>query len=550
MAKRRMKAGIYARISRDFTGERLGVERQIQECELLAKIYDFDIVGDPYVDNSISAHGTVGKKAKDRPDYDRMIKDFKKGKIDVIVAWKLDRLSRSALGFELMLNELAEQGLTVCTTEMGCMDLSRSDCLTIARMLVNFAELESSRKSERSKLANKQRAERGIMRKGTRLFGYDIEGNVIEHEAEVIRAIYDAYSKGSSIGAIARAISGHDDGTLPDMPTSEAPSKIALLEKEERDIAEGKDPLTRDEKYLKYRERTLNTEFGRSTVASILRNPRYAGFMYRAEVIKGKTQTYGSKWSDFIVRDPETGEYVKGNWEPIVDVDLWWLVQRKRDKNLTRADGTHVERTGWPKKHIGAGLYKCMCGRKLVTGGSGSTRKQKFYNYRCTETGEGHTYRMGEKVDAFVVTRVIEYLSQPNLKKLLLKPNENAPRLKEIKTELQEVDNLINQTRKMIVDKRDSFDEDFVEMMYERVESLKEDRAKLEAEQEELSPSLTLDILNAPNPAEEFAKLTDINQISEVIDYLCEVTLLKHPRGVRNTIENLEKDVIIKWKHH
>ena len=29
MAKRRMKAGIYARISRDFTGERLGVERQI-----------------------------------------------------------------------------------------------------------------------------------------------------------------------------------------------------------------------------------------------------------------------------------------------------------------------------------------------------------------------------------------------------------------------------------------------------------------------------------------------------------------------------------------
>ena len=480
-----------------------------------------------------------------------MIEDFKKGTIEVIVAWKLDRLSRSALGFELMLNELAEQGLTVCTTEMGCMDLSRSDCLTIARMLVNFAELESSRKSERSKLANKQRAERGIMRKGTRLFGYDIEGNVIEKEAEVIRAIYDAYSKKSSIGAIARAVSGHDDGTLPNMPTSEAPSKIALLEKEERDRAEGKDPLKRGEKYLKYREKTLKQEFGRSTVASILRNPRYAGFMYRAEVIKGKTQTYGSKWSEFIVRDPETGEYIKGNWEPIVDVDLWWRVQKKRDKNLTRKDGTHVERTGWPKKHIGAGLYKCKCGRKMITGGSGSTRKQQFYCYRCTEKGAGeHSHRMGEKVDKWVVANVAKFLARPDFKEVLIKPKDNTPRLEEIKEELKEIDNLINQTRKMIVDKRDNFDEDFIEMMYERVDSLKRDRAKLEAEQEELSPNLTLDILNAPNPAEEFLKLTDANQIAEVIDYVCEVTLLPHPRGVRNTPENLAKDVIIKWKHH
>ena len=530
--------------------QRMGIQRQIEDGESICEWNNYEIYK-CYVDNDISAYGASKGATKKRPDFDNIIKDYKSGKIDIIVVSLIDRLSRDLLSFEEALQELSELDVLLCSLDLGMQELNLSDPedRTRAQQAVTNAQFESARKSKRLKRANLQRAKMGIMRKGSRLFGYDLNNNIVPEEAEIVRAIYKAYAKGSSIGAITRAIAGHDDGTLPNIPTSEAPSVIFLHEKEERDIQKGFNPEERGEAYLKYREKVLKREWSRSTTASILRNPRYAGFVYHAPVKRdGTSQSYNSDWAKFIVRDKNTGEYLKGDWEPIIDLDTWWAVQSRRDRNLVRSDGTAVDKSGWPKKHLGAGLYRCcVCGKPMKTGGTGGNRNKSYYTYRC----DGHVNRMGQKIDEHVLATIRLFLERDDFKTLLVQPVDNSKRLSEIEEELQEVNNLINQTKKTFIEERDNFDADFIDLINDRLNSLKVQRAKLEEEQIKLSPEISLGgIFDAPNPAEAFDAITDIAQKSRIVDFLCTVTLKPNERGKRTTPEALAENVIIEWKQH
>ena len=81
------RAALYFRISQDATGEALGVTRQREDCEALAKALGWT-VSEVYIDNDISAY-----KAN-RPAYAKMLTDIEAGMVDAIVAWAPDRLYR------------------------------------------------------------------------------------------------------------------------------------------------------------------------------------------------------------------------------------------------------------------------------------------------------------------------------------------------------------------------------------------------------------------------------------------------------------------------
>ncbi|MGO5177494.1 MULTISPECIES: recombinase family protein [unclassified Collinsella] len=521
--ERKKKAAIYCRISRDSTGKREGVERQYEDCQMMCRLNGYEVY-EVYEDNSISAHATATKHGKERPKYEKMLSDFKRGKFDVIVAWKLDRLTRSVSGLEEMLKELASQKLRICTTDLGGseLDLSTADAVMLAQIMASFAQFEASRKGERTRRANLQRAQEGIMRRGSRCFGYDRQNRIIEPEAEVVRAIYDAYRKGSSMGAITRAIAGDDDGTLPDMPTSEAPSVIVARER-------GKTPP--------------NKKWSLSTTQSILRNPKYAGYAYYAPVdSRGKCRSYNSTWRDYIVRD-ENGEIVRGTtWEPIVAEDVWWECQERRDSNLSRADGTHIEKKGNQKKHIGAGVYRCgICGGKVK---SGATDKRAGYTHTHTYRCDGHVNRMGGKIDEFVCAVVRERLAREDLRDLLCAKADSTPRLKEIQDEIASLQARVKQTEH-------DYDEDLIDASTRKrkIGKLTSKIMKLEDEREELMPrNASSGIISSPDPAKAFDALTDPAQISRVIDELCTVTLYPHKAGTRVTAESMAEDVKIEWK--
>lgn len=82
-------AAIYCRISHDPSGERLGVQRQEDDCRAEASRRNWGLAG-VYVDDDRSAFNT----RKPRPEYQRLLADIQAGEIDGVMIWRLDRLHR------------------------------------------------------------------------------------------------------------------------------------------------------------------------------------------------------------------------------------------------------------------------------------------------------------------------------------------------------------------------------------------------------------------------------------------------------------------------
>jgi site-specific DNA recombinase len=192
------RAAMYLRISLDRTGEGAAVDRQREACLKLIEYKGWENVGE-YVDNSVSA-----TKKRARPEYERLIGDVRAGKIDVVVVWKLDRLTRRPIEIEDWIDLNESHGVNVTTTD-GDMDLSTATGQTIAGILAQIARGEMRMKSDRQKAAHVQRAAAGKPWLTRRPFGFEADG--ITHrpaEAQVVRGMYGDLLAGVSQSSIAR----------------------------------------------------------------------------------------------------------------------------------------------------------------------------------------------------------------------------------------------------------------------------------------------------------------------------------------------------------
>lgn len=191
------RAAIYARISRDTTGEGLGVERQLADCRMIADQRGWT-VAEEYVDNDISAFG-----GKHRPAYERMLEDISAGQRDAVIVYNTDRLHRKPIELEQFTQVCAVAGVTLLISVTGDIDLGNDDGMFMARVLAAVAAKESARKSERLKRKAQETAEAGKPNGGRRAFGYtQNQLEVVESEATVIREIAERYLAGESLGSL------------------------------------------------------------------------------------------------------------------------------------------------------------------------------------------------------------------------------------------------------------------------------------------------------------------------------------------------------------
>src|SRR4051794_27352241 len=148
------RVAIYLRQSKDKGGDELAVDRQNTACRNLCKTRGWKVTG-TYTDNDVSA--TNGKT---RPQYTELLAAVRRGEVDVIVAWELDRLSRTPLEVEELLALWETTGLVVSTVS-GDLDLSTDAGRLVGRILVSVARGEVERKSRRQKAQALQAAEAG-----------------------------------------------------------------------------------------------------------------------------------------------------------------------------------------------------------------------------------------------------------------------------------------------------------------------------------------------------------------------------------------------------
>ena len=120
------RAAIYARISRDTTGEGLGVERQLADCRKIADQRGWTVV-EEYVDNDISAFG-----GKHRPAYERMLEDISAGQRDAVIVYNTDRLHRKPIELEQFTQVCAVAGVTLLISVTGDIDLGNDDGMFMA----------------------------------------------------------------------------------------------------------------------------------------------------------------------------------------------------------------------------------------------------------------------------------------------------------------------------------------------------------------------------------------------------------------------------------
>lgn len=156
--------------------------RQEEDCRTLCARKDWDVVG-VYPDNDVSAYSGAP-----RPQWQELLADVRAGRVDAIVCWHVDRLTRSPRELEDVIELADRYGLDLATVS-GEIDLATPTGRMVARMLGAAARHEAEHKAERQMRQRRQAAEAGkISGGGNRPFGYEADRITIrESEAALIR---------------------------------------------------------------------------------------------------------------------------------------------------------------------------------------------------------------------------------------------------------------------------------------------------------------------------------------------------------------------------
>ena len=192
-------AAVYARISEDRTGRAAGVGRQESDCRGLCERLGWD-VGGVYVDNDVSAY-----RGRTRPAYERMLADLKDKRVDAIVVWHPDRLTRSLTELERLIEVIDATDAQCATVVAGDYDLSTATGKMVARILGATARAESERMGERIRRAHDERAAAGLPHGGgPRPFGFAADRvSVLDDEAHELRLMAERVLAGWSLRSVA-----------------------------------------------------------------------------------------------------------------------------------------------------------------------------------------------------------------------------------------------------------------------------------------------------------------------------------------------------------
>ena len=140
----KINAGLYMRVStEDQAREGFSLPEQKERLEAYCKFNDYNIV-EYYKDAGISA-----KTGNHRPEYERMLEDGKNGKINMFIALKLDRVTRSVKDWEALI-EFTEKYKIDLALVNDKIDTTTANGKMVSRIMMSVSQNEIERTSERT----------------------------------------------------------------------------------------------------------------------------------------------------------------------------------------------------------------------------------------------------------------------------------------------------------------------------------------------------------------------------------------------------------------
>src|SRR5450759_3340872 len=142
----------------------------------------------------------------DRPDLQKLLDDIRARKIDVIVVYKVDRMTRSLADFAKLVELFYTHGVSFVSVTQQFNTTTSMGRLTL-NVLLSFAQFEREVTSARirDKIAASKR--KGLWVGGPLPLGYEMKDDmivVIEEEAERVRLIFRRYLELSGVNALVR----------------------------------------------------------------------------------------------------------------------------------------------------------------------------------------------------------------------------------------------------------------------------------------------------------------------------------------------------------
>ena len=259
-----------------------------------------------------------------RPDFERLIKDCKLGKIDMVITKSISRFARNTLDTLTITRELKNLGVDVYFERERIHSISPDGELMLT-ILASFAQEESLSVSENCKWQIRNKFKNGELANLRFLFGYKIskgEIKIDEENAAIVKWIFDQYTSGTGYTKIAEMLREFGVPTIRGGKwTADRVRNIILNEKYKGDAL-------------------LQKKFVSDHLTKALKKN------------KGELPMY----------------YAEGTHEPIVEKDAFDKATEILEKNRKKARTSRKT----PQRYIFTGKIKCMnCGKNY---------KRKIYN--------------------------------------------------------------------------------------------------------------------------------------------------------------------------
>ena len=215
----------------------------------------------------------------DRPGLARLLADIAAGQVDIVVVYKVDRLTRSLLDFSRLVEAFDHAGVSFVSVTQSFNTTTSMGRLTL-NMLLSFAQFEREVTAERIRDKIAASKQRGMWMGGTPPIGYRPDGRslaIVEDEADLVRQLFQRYLELGSVHALHEALA--QEGTHQPRRTTATGRAFG------------------------------GVPFARGQLYRMLGNPLYRG------LIRHRSQTYA------------------GNHPAIIDEALWDQVQARLREN-------------------------------------------------------------------------------------------------------------------------------------------------------------------------------------------------------------------------
>ena len=196
-----LRVAAYCRVSTDLDEQASSYASQIRSyTELISQHEGWELV-DIYADEAAS-----GTKTDKREDFNRLLADCRKGKIDRVLVKSISRFSRNTKDCLAALRELMRLGVTV-QFEKENIDTGTLTTELMVSVSGSLAQQESMSISQNIRMGYRRRMERGEFIASSPPYGYRNAGGgrleIVPEEAEVIRWVFESYLNGQGIVTIA-----------------------------------------------------------------------------------------------------------------------------------------------------------------------------------------------------------------------------------------------------------------------------------------------------------------------------------------------------------